>query len=104
DEDAVLQELGFREPLAARFAGDEAGEDVLLGIARPFPPVGHEPREVGEELGDGAVPGLEPLRRRDRAERAEDRERPGPQRPAISRRTRLCSGGSLETRLVVWCS
>ena len=24
--------------------------------------------------------------------------------PAISRRTRLCRGGSLNTRLVVWCS
>ena len=24
--------------------------------------------------------------------------------PAISRRTRVCSGGSLKTRLVVWCS
>lgn len=23
--------------------------------------------------------------------------------PAISRRTRVCSGGSLNTRLVVWC-
>ena len=24
--------------------------------------------------------------------------------PMISRRTRVCSGGSLKTRLVVWCS
>ena len=32
------------------------------------------------------------------------RSRAASARPAIRRRTRVCSGGSLKTRLVVWCS
>ena len=55
-----------------------------------------------------------PLSRADRVEQAVDEldqaAAPSPRcargvsAPAISRRTRVCSGGSLKTRLVVWCS
>ena len=86
DEDAVLQQLRLGQPLAARLALDEPGQEVLVGIAGAPATLGNETLEIGEEVDNGAVAVSEPLRRRERLERAEDRERPAAQRPALAAR------------------
>ena len=163
-EDAVVQQLGFGEPLAVDFALDQPRQHVDVRVARPPPPrrdqvAQHRARSraprhcraastsasgagssadriASDQSRSGprsAVRHVEQVAdhldrdaraRSRRSGRARSRRRCGragrrparPRRrrmraiarwfsaPISSRRTRVCSGGSLKTRLVVWCS
>ncbi len=162
-EDAVVQQLLFGQPLAIVFALNEPGQHVAVGIAGPGPSPRHQPFEVRQEVLHRLVAAGEGVRADHRLQRAEDGQRPvaqglalvlghveqiadhldrdrggeivdqvhlaplaamasrrrstsrirsgsmpaiarGESAPMIRRRTRVWAGGSLKTRLVVWCS
>ena len=69
--------------LAVLLALDQPRQHVALGIARMRAPVRDQALEVGEEGRHGALAALALLLRQHRLERAQDRQRPGAQRPAL---------------------
>jgi hypothetical protein len=86
EKDALVQELLLREALAGVVAGDEPREHVGVGVARIRAARFDERREVRQHLRDGAVARGGALVREHRLQRAEDRERPCAERPALRAR------------------
>ena len=80
DEDDVLQQLDLRELLAVLLSLDQPRQHIARGIARPFAPIGHQDAEIGEKLSHRRFARGQKLWAWCRLERAQDRERPVPQR------------------------
>src|SRR3989442_1213913 len=83
EEDALVQELQLGEAVAGVLGREQRGQDLAGIRARAPPPVGDQPAEVALELVNGAAARLEAPGAGLRLERAENRERPAAQRPAL---------------------
>ena len=77
-EDAVVQQLGFREALTVGLGAEEQDQHVARRVPGVGAAVGHEMPEVGGEFGDGGVAAGEQAGRGRGFEGAQDGERPGP--------------------------
>ena len=72
-----------RQPLAIVFSLDQPGQHVAVGVAGLCPAPLHQDLEIGEKILHRAVAAGEGLRRDHRLQRAQDRQRPVAQRPAL---------------------
>src|SRR5688572_32613326 len=83
EKDAVVIELERAQALAARFALDEARQDVAVRIAGLAAALVDQAAEVILELHHRAVAALEHFWSRTGLEPGEDGDRPGAQRAAL---------------------
>src|SRR2546425_8606635 len=83
EEDALVQELQLGEAVARVLGREQRGQDLAGIRARAPPPLGDQPAEIALELVNGAAARLEAPGAGLRLERAENRERPAAQRPAL---------------------
>src|SRR5438477_11669167 len=81
-----MQQLDFAEALAARLTLNEAGQYVLVRIARMLAPAGDQVAEIVEEFRDRCLTALLYFRRQHRLKRAKDCQRPAAQRAALRMR------------------
>ena len=82
-EDAVVQQLLLGQPLAIVLALDQPRQHVAVGIAGLGAPPRHQPFEIGEKILHRLVAAGKGFRADHRLQRAEDRQRPVAQRPAL---------------------
>ena len=85
-EDAVVQQLGLAELLAALLTLDQPRQHVGLGVSGVGAPVRHQAAQLGTEVGHRGVATRQHDGRWRRFQRRQDGQRPGPQRRPVGGR------------------
>ena len=75
-EDAIVQKLHLRQPLAIGLALNQPRQHVALGIAGLGAPAFDEGLKIGEKVLHGRVAARERLSTDHRLQRAQNRQRP----------------------------
>ena len=82
-EDAIVQQLLFRQPLAVLFALDQPRQHIAFGIAGFCAPSRDQNLEIGEKVLHGLVAARKNFRADHGLQRAQNRQRPVAQRLAF---------------------